>query len=212
MNENQNEEAVVKGQVMVNGSQVETFKKEIVDCNIIEVEVGTTGYCGGDSGHGGRTYFRITDLSSTAMSCRIKGRNTVTEDYLHQIELMLGGDAEMETFIEALEFALDTLKSQAGGRHVMTPKELKRDKFRWYLCELIQLYTSTGKLNGMSDVRKKYGVSGITKSQFFEFGLNDAAKDNASLLDVDLCNQIYQYVNSVKKDGTMPRYQRKNVE
>ena len=201
-----------KGQVMVKGQMVSTLKKEIIDCNSIEVEVGTTGYCGGDTGHGGRTYFRIRDISSTDMSCRIQGRNTVCEDYLNQFELMFGGDAEMETFIDALEFALEALKSQAGGRHVMTAKELKQDKFRWYLCELIQLYAQTGKLNGMSEIRKKYGTSSITKTQFFEFGLNEAAKDNASLLDVELSNQIYQYVNATKKEGQMPRYQRKNEE
>lgn len=209
MIDNPNEEAV-RGQVMVNGSQVETFKKEIIDCNVIEVEVGTTGYCGGDTGHGGRTYFKIANVSSTDMSCRIQGRNKVSEDYLQQIELMFGGDAEMETFIEALEFALDVLKSQAGGRHIMTTKELKQDKFRCYLSELILLYAKTGKLSGMSEVRKKYGTSGITKTNFFEFGLNDAAKDNVSLLESELSNQIYQYVNSSKKDIPMPKYQRKS--
>lgn len=201
-----------KGQVMVNGQMVSTLKKEFIDCNSIEVEVGTTGYCGGDSGHGGRTYFRIKDLGSTDMSCRTKGRSTYCEDYLNQIELMFGGDAEMETFIDALEFALETLKSQAGGRHIMSAKELKQDKFRWYLSELILLYAKTGKLNGMSAIREKYGVSGVTKTQFFEFGLNDAAKDNCSLLEVELSNKIYQYVNATKKDTQMPRYQRKKEE
>lgn len=207
-----NNQEPTKGQVMVNGQMVSTLKKEIIDCNSIEVEVGTTGYCGGDTGHGGRTYFKIANISSTDMSCRIKGRNTVTEDYLNQIELMFGGDAEMETFIDALEFALETLKSQAGGIHTMTPKQQKQDKFRWYLHELILLYQRTGKLNGMSDIRAKFAVSGITKSQFFEFGLNEAAKDEAYLLDSSLCNQIYQYVNSTKKDMPMPRYQRKAEE
>ena len=34
----------------INGVKVETWKAEIVNANIIEVEVGTTGYCGGDTG------------------------------------------------------------------------------------------------------------------------------------------------------------------
>ena len=64
----------------------------------------------------------------------------------------------------------------------------------------------------MSAIREKYGVSGVTKTQFFEFGLNDAAKDNCSLLEVELSNKIYQYVNATKKDTQMPRYQRKKEE
>lgn len=36
-------------------------------CNILEVEAGTTGYRGGDTGHGGRTYFRIQNAASTDM-------------------------------------------------------------------------------------------------------------------------------------------------
>ena len=32
---------------------------EIVNCNILGVKVATNGYCGGDSGHGIRTYFRL---------------------------------------------------------------------------------------------------------------------------------------------------------
>jgi len=30
-------------------------------CNCLDVDVATTGYCGGDSGHGGRTYLKLMD-------------------------------------------------------------------------------------------------------------------------------------------------------
>lgn len=94
---------------IVNRIEFETFKKECVSCNIIEVEVGTTGYRGGDTGHGGRTYFSIKDKASTDMSARITGESCGNAG---QVEIMFGGDCELDTFIEALEFALETLKKK----------------------------------------------------------------------------------------------------
>jgi len=94
----------------VNGVRVETWKREIIHCNILEVEVGTTGFQGGDTGHGGRTYLRIENLASTDINVAvIKDDNFDTQG----LTLELGGDAELETFIEALEFALRVLKEQS---------------------------------------------------------------------------------------------------
>ena len=42
-----------------DGTEISTYTRDVVSCNILEVEAGTTGYRGGDTGHGGRTYFRI---------------------------------------------------------------------------------------------------------------------------------------------------------
>jgi hypothetical protein len=99
--------------VDVNGVKVPTCIREFSSANIIEVEVGTTGLCGGDTGHGGRTYLRIKDLSSTDMSCRLSGNSCGDTG---QIEIMLGGDCELGTFDEALEFAAETLRDQINTR------------------------------------------------------------------------------------------------
>lgn len=91
----------------VNGMVIETWKSEITSANILEVEVGTNGYQGGDSGHGSRTYFSIRDLASTNINVELlKDNNNQTEGFV----LELGGDCELETFTEALEFALKVLK------------------------------------------------------------------------------------------------------
>jgi hypothetical protein len=50
----------------IDRSKVTTWSREIVNCNILEVEAGTNGYQGGDSGHGSRTYLRLKDLVSLA--------------------------------------------------------------------------------------------------------------------------------------------------
>ena len=39
-----------------DGTEISTYTRDVVSCNILEVEAGTTGYRGGDTGHGGRTY------------------------------------------------------------------------------------------------------------------------------------------------------------
>lgn len=94
----------------VDGETVETWAAEITNANILEVEAGTTGYCGGDTGHGGRTYFRLKDLASTDMTANvIKNQYNDTEEVI----IELGGDTELSTFIEALEFTLKVLKEQS---------------------------------------------------------------------------------------------------
>lgn len=101
---------VKRSEQTVSGVNVETWKAEINSANIIEVEVGTTGYQGGDSGHGGRTYFSIKDLASTDIQVRIlKDKNSDTQGFV----LELGGDCELGTFIESLEFAIKVLKEQS---------------------------------------------------------------------------------------------------
>ena len=202
MSDNMNEYAV-KGQRVVDGSKVETFSKQIVSCNILTVEVGTTGHMGGDTGHGGRTYFRISDDASTDMSCKVTGESCGNAG---QIEIMFGGDCELDTFIEALEFAVDTLKKQTDGSRVKTKKELQQEAFKNYLCELVTLYYNTGKLKYMSDVQKNHRVAAITKSQFFECGLHEAAREKNFNLDQGFCNRVYEYILDRTKTIPAPKY------
>ncbi|HPY37021.1 MAG TPA: hypothetical protein PLH38_04230 [Clostridia bacterium] len=90
----------------IHGVKVTTWQREILSANILEVEAGTNGYQGGDSGHGGRTYLRIQDLSSTDIQVRVLGK----EGGEHGVELVMGGDAELSSLIDALDFALKALR------------------------------------------------------------------------------------------------------
>ena len=60
-------EVIEKRKLLPDGTEISTYTREVISANILEVEAGTTGYMGGDSGHGGRTYFRISDCGSTDM-------------------------------------------------------------------------------------------------------------------------------------------------
>ena len=97
----------------IDGKSIETYKTCLENFNIIEVEAGTTGPMGGDSGHGCRTYFRIEDLASTDMRCRVHSDDGTYEfDHIERIELMFGGDSELDTFREALRIGYEVLKQR----------------------------------------------------------------------------------------------------
>lgn len=96
-----------KGVRDIEGKTISTKIKTICSANIIEVECGTNGYQGGDSGHGCRTYIRISDEGGTDISFK------VSENIGNgQIEIVLGGDTELMTICKALKFIRKTLKKQ----------------------------------------------------------------------------------------------------
>jgi hypothetical protein len=97
----------VSATVYIDQVPVATKQIEITNANILSVTVGSTGYMGGDTGHGGRTYFAIKDEASTDL--RLKVNNGHWQE-VESIEIALGGDTELETFMEALKFGLDRLK------------------------------------------------------------------------------------------------------
>lgn len=80
--------------------------KQIVGCNLIDVKVGTTGYCGGDGGHGGRTMIQLNDGGGTCWEF-VKLHNEHGND---GIRIALEGDSELTTIIEAFRYAADTLE------------------------------------------------------------------------------------------------------
>lgn len=90
---------------------LETLTAEIVSCNVLEIEVGTNGYQGGDSGHGCKTYFRMADLGGTDIEVK------ANKDPLGQQEVVieLGGDSELSTFLESLKFAVKVLEDQIAN-------------------------------------------------------------------------------------------------
>ena len=119
----------VCGDICIDGNIIETKQEGFVSCNILSCTVGTNGYCGGDSGHGSRTYLKIEDGAATDIECRVT-KNEYSGD---TIEIVLGGDTELYTFIEALEFAVTSLKIQS--------KEPYEDIIDEGITKLSYLYT-----------------------------------------------------------------------
>ena len=74
---------------LFDGTEITTYTRDVVSANILQVEAGTTGYKGGDTGHGRRTYFRISDEASTDITKSISrfARNTLDcLQYIRQLK------------------------------------------------------------------------------------------------------------------------------
>lgn len=97
--------AITEKERNVDGTTITTFSREIFNANVLEVEAGTNGYQGGDSGHGSRTYFRIENAGGTDIEARLIGPYGTDG-----IEISLGGDSELETIITALKFITKVLE------------------------------------------------------------------------------------------------------
>lgn len=80
---------------------------------MLEVEVGTTGSRGGDTGHGGRTYLRFKNNGGSDMR---------VQSSPDEVTLIFGGDLELQNLISGLQFAADVLKeSETGGTQKDVP-------------------------------------------------------------------------------------------
>ena len=91
-------------------NSVTVHSKQIASFNTLTVEAGTNCPQGGDSGHGGRTVFRLSNGCGD-MRISVDGRKI---EGAERIEIILGGDSEAQTFVNALEFAADILRAQMG--------------------------------------------------------------------------------------------------
>lgn len=91
---------------IVRGKRITTFSRK-TESGYLEVEAGTNGYCGGDSGHGGTTYFRILPDECGPLDIHFK---VLQPDDMSGIEVCAGGDWELKDLITSLEFILQALK------------------------------------------------------------------------------------------------------
>lgn len=84
-----------------NDASMWTETREITHAAILEVEVGTNGYKGGDAGHGSRAFVRFKDQGGTAWSLTVDGQ---TVEGPTEVRLSFGGDAELSNLADALEW------------------------------------------------------------------------------------------------------------
>ena len=193
--------------VIVDGTHINTFMKEIVSANILEVEVGTTGYMGGDTGHGGRTFFRIKDLASTDMRLAFRDNGKYFNSrYLNDLELTFGGDCELDTFCEALRIGYNVLSQHSDGSLIddfmPSPLEQRQERFALYINELCEHYRKRGSLKGMSDIRNKHHITGLTQQQFFECDLHHAS----GYVSREFCDRVYAFILDTTKAIPAPKY------
>lgn len=95
------------------------ISKDICRGNVLHVKVGTTGPCGGDSGHGCSTILSFQDASMTDIEVSILERG---------VEIRFGGDWELETLIAALRFSTEVLTIQSEMKINADESFLLREK------------------------------------------------------------------------------------
>jgi len=94
---------------------------ELCSHNILEVAAGSNCPCK-DEKRSGRTYFQITNLGCTDLRIRFLVEPHLQEDQkwlsVNKLEILLLGSSERDTFVAALEHALDVLKPYGLVREV----------------------------------------------------------------------------------------------
>lgn len=95
--------------INLDNTTIRTFSTEICDACNLDVEAGTTGFKGGDSGHGCRTYIRLTPLLGADIDA-IKQENGT-------IEIIGAGDAELRVLLEAFKFIIQELEDEIEGKN-----------------------------------------------------------------------------------------------
>ena len=89
-----------------------------MDACILTVEAGTNGEQGGDAGHGSRTVLRLK-ADGHSWHCRVTrvmGEPVEVVDPF-TIEIVLKGDAEHRTFVDALAFAVGVYRPDKMEYH-----------------------------------------------------------------------------------------------
>ena len=143
------------------------------------------------------------------MRCNVRGydknephrRKTVQYENAERVDIILGGDCELETFYEALKFALNVLSEHTAGTEARTMSQ-RKVAFYLYINELCEMYRKNGTLKGMSEIRDKHGITGVTKQQFFEAGLDHAK----GFVDSEFTDKLYEYVLDNSKSKKSPVY------
>jgi hypothetical protein len=82
------------------------------------VSIETTGFCGGDAGHGGRTSVVFRNEGAMAMEGMVSGQQggSHAEHEAEEVVLTVAGDAELAVLIDGLRWAADELARLAGRR------------------------------------------------------------------------------------------------
>lgn len=117
-----------------------------------------------DKAENGMRYSRIlNDLNKTfQMLESIKG---ITNGAKEKIEAFCSDNmVENDICSKVIEPATDNASSSISVRE---------RKFVSYIRELITNFKETGSLRGIGIIAREYGVSSLTKEQFFRYGLNN---------------------------------------
>ena len=83
-----------------------------------------------------------------------------------------------------------------------SPLEQRQERFALYINELCEHYRKRGSLKGMSDIRNKHHITGLTQQQFFECDLHHAS----GYVSREFCDRVYAFILDTTKAIPAPKY------
>lgn len=92
------------------GNRLFVRKKDFVDASLFRALVDTTGFKGGDAGHGSYLTIKFEDLGCTVW--RAKGEGSGGQ--LDSVTIQVQGDAEIRNMVRALRWMADELQKELG--------------------------------------------------------------------------------------------------
>lgn len=90
-------------------NKLKPASEEFVSANILHAKAATNCPRGGDAGHGGVTVIELRDEAGTCWTVIADG---VVVEQPRSIQLVLQGDCECVTIVDALRWAANTLEAQ----------------------------------------------------------------------------------------------------
>ncbi len=103
---------VEKGLRWCRGSKCTTYKR-VFGYPFALVEAGTTGYKGGDAGHGSRALFLLENTGGNVRIAVEDSEGRVhTFDFPQSVRITVSGDMEIRQLLESLSFAVAVLKAE----------------------------------------------------------------------------------------------------
>lgn len=105
--------------------------------------------------------------------------------------------------LELEDRTIGVYRNIASVSEDMTPQERKEVVFNAYINELAEYYRTKGTLKGMTTIRSKYPVTSISKEQFFECGINIAAKRGV-IMERAFTDEVYAYIKNKDKNIEPP--------
>lgn len=128
-----------------------------------------------DKAESGMRYSRILNDLNKAYGM-LESINGIMNSANEKIEAFCSDNmVENDIRFKVIEPATDSTSSSVS---------VKEQKFVSYVRELIANFKETGSLRGIGMIAREYGVSSLTKEQFFRYGLNNESVTDDYIIGV----------------------------
>lgn len=109
---------------------------------------------------------------------------TATKAKLEKDLSLISEDVDVISPIDIPDEGTQVIKSNDYDTSPASFKEWQEKAFVKYVRSVLKNFLKTGSLRGISTIAKDFGVSALTKEQFFQYGLNTEHLTNDYIINV----------------------------